>query len=240
MHGALALALLVGATHLGAGHRSQGLARSAFGYVRLVQLRGGAGEGPEGHAAVGARAAAERAGTQPEAFAFQAEMSQLMSLIVNTFYSNRDIFLRELISNAADAIDKARTGSLPATGTEGALSQERGFPSTFTADTEHGIRITSNVEAGTLAIEDSGVGMSRDDLVKFLGTVARSGTKAFMQVLATETGSSSLIGQFGVGFYSAFLVAERVTVFTRKAGAPLLKWESDGQGGGVIFFFFFD
>lgn len=182
-------------------------------------LRGGTAAQPGAHGAV-------------ETHAFQAEMSQLMALIINTFYSNRDIFLRELVSNAADAIDKARYGALTEGGGTGA---------------EHEIRLVADRRARTLAIEDSGVGMSREELVSNLGTVAHSGTKAFMEAARKQraarnadtsapsgAAAAELIGQFGVGFYSAFLVADRVSVYTRRAGGPLLKWESDAAGSYSI------
>lgn len=151
-----------------------------------------------------------------EMFSFQAEINQLMSLIVNAFYSNKDIFLRELISNASDAIDKAR---------HKALTEEKNANSK-----EYRIRVYANKEAQTLTVEDNGIGLTRDEMIQCLGTIANSGTKKFMESLTDSGGETeSLIGQFGVGFYSAYLVADKVQVFSGK-----YCWESQAGGSFTI------
>jgi len=156
-----------------------------------------------------------------ETLAFKTELKQLLHLIIHSLYSHKDIFLRELISNASDAIDTARFQSL--------TNQEL-----LEGDAEWKIKLIPNQEAGTLTISDNGIGMSRATIVENLGTIARSGTREFLSALkqADAKERPELIGQFGVGFYSAFMVADKVTVQSRMAGPKEngVEWESDGQG----------
>ncbi|MCK0152278.1 molecular chaperone HtpG [Alcanivorax sp. S6407] len=159
--------------------------------------------------------------TEKQTHGFQAEVSRLLNLMIHSLYSNREIFLRELISNASDACDKLRFKALD----NDALTQEAGEPA---------ITLTLDKEAGTLTVSDNGIGMDEAEVIENLGTIARSGTEKFLASLSgDQKKDSQLIGQFGVGFYSAFIVADRVTVESRKAGSDTIsgvRWESDGQG----------
>ena len=148
---------------------------------------------------------------------FKAEVTQVLSLVINSLYSNKEIFLRELVSNASDALDKLRFEALST-------------PDLMGDDTSLKIRITADEDAGTVTIWDNGIGMTEDELIQFLGTVAHSGSRGFIEQLAERPDDLNIIGQFGVGFYSAFLVAERVDVISRKAGSDdAFQWSSDAQ-----------
>lgn len=158
---------------------------------------------------------------QKETLGFQTEVKQLLHLMIHSLYSNKEIFLRELISNASDAADKLRFEALSA-------------PELLEGDAELKIRVNFDKEANTLTIEDNAIGMSREEVLSNLGTIAKSGTAEFFKNLSGDAKKDSqLIGQFGVGFYSAFIVADKVEVFTRRAGASATEgvlWSSEGQG----------
>jgi len=152
---------------------------------------------------------------------FEAEVAQVLKLVTHSLYSHKDIFLRELVSNASDACDKLRFEAIA-------------NPELMAGDSELHIDISWDKAARTISVRDNGIGMSRDEVVANIGTIASSGTRRFLEAMSGEQKADArLIGQFGVGFYSAFVVADRVTVLSRHAGAPAnegVKWESDGQG----------
>ncbi len=160
-----------------------------------------------------------------ETHGFQTEVKQLLSLMIHSLYSNKEIFLRELVSNAADAADKLRFRALE----NDAL---------YDGDSDLSVKLSVDKEAGTVTISDNGIGMNRDEVIANLGTIAKSGTKDFFSKLSGDKAKDSqLIGQFGVGFYSAFIVADKVTVRTRAAGAKpeeAVEWISDGEGEFTI------
>ena len=165
--------------------------------------------------------------TKKETLEFQAEVRQLLGLMIHSLYSNKEIFLRELISNASDALEKVRFLML----TDKALQD---------AGEDMKIHIEANPEKKTLTIRDWGIGMTKPDLINNLGTVARSGTTKFLEA-STQSGDDAmgLIGQFGVGFYSAFLVADKVTVTTKHVNDTQLVWESDAKSSFVVCYMFF-
>ena len=163
---------------------------------------------------------------QKETYAFKTEVQQLLNLIINSLYSNKEIFLRELISNASDAFDKLRFRSQ----TE---------PDLLGDDTHFKVKLTPDKDARTLEVTDNGIGMSREEVLENIGTIAKSGTAAFMTALEAskiqEGLTPELIGQFGVGFYSAFIVAEKITLITKSVGnEQAVKWESTGDGSYTI------
>jgi molecular chaperone HtpG len=155
--------------------------------------------------------------TQTQTKEFQSETKQVLRLVIHSLYSHKEIFLRELISNASDACEKLRFEALA-------------HPALLGADTLT-VTLLPDSEAGTLTIQDNGIGMSRDEMIDNLGTIARSGTRKFLEGLSGDSAKDAqLIGQFGVGFYSAFIVADRVTVLSKRADAEAVRWESDGEG----------
>ncbi|MDP1682345.1 MAG: molecular chaperone HtpG [Burkholderiales bacterium] len=159
--------------------------------------------------------------TQKETLGFQAEVKQLLRLMIHSLYSNKEIFLRELISNASDACDKLRFEAL----SDGAL---------YEGDSELKIRIAYDKDARTITLSDNGIGMSRNEVIENIGTIARSGTREFLdRMTGDQTKDANLIGQFGVGFYSSFIVADKVTLVTRRSGLTTehgVQWESSGEG----------
>ncbi|HQS36599.1 MAG: molecular chaperone HtpG [Methylotenera sp. 17-45-7] len=166
-----------------------------------------------------AKQTAQKETHQKQSMAFQAEVKQLLQLMIHSLYSNKEIVLRELISNASDAADKLRFEALA----NGALYEN---------DSDLKIRIAFDKVARTLSISDNGIGMSRDEVISNIGTIAKSGTKEFFNALTGDQAKdANLIGQFGVGFYSAFIIADKVTLTTRRAGATeAVRWESAGEG----------
>src|SRR5579862_2542026 len=155
--------------------------------------------------------------TQPEVKEFQSETKQVLRLVIHSLYSHKEIFLRELISNAADACEKLRFEALA-------------NPALLGADTLT-VTLIPDTAAGTLTVKDNGIGMTRDEVIDNLGTIARSGTKKFLEGLSGDSAKDAqLIGQFGVGFYSAFIVADKVTVLSKRTDSPAVRWDSDGEG----------
>ncbi len=154
-----------------------------------------------------------------ERMPFQAEVSRLLDIVVHSLYSEKEIYLRELVSNASDACDKLRYEAL----TQPELTGE---------DTDFKIKVTVDTKARTITVADNGIGMTRDELIENLGTIARSGTLDFVKKLTEKKGADiNMIGQFGVGFYASFMVAQMVEVASRKAGSQeAWCWRSDGKG----------
>src|SRR3990167_3862403 len=160
-----------------------------------------------------------------ETLGFQAEVKQLLHLMIHSLYSNKEIFLRELISNASDAADKLRFESLR-------------DPMLLVEDPDLKVWVALDKEARTITVRDNGIGMSREEVIQNLGTIAKSGTQEFLKSLTgDQVRDRNLIGQFGVGFYSSFIVADKVTVKTRRAGLPAEEgvcWESKGEGDYTV------
>jgi molecular chaperone HtpG len=157
------------------------------------------------------------AAQKPQIKEFQAETKQVLRLVIHSLYSHKEIFLRELISNASDACEKLRFEAIAK-------------PDLLGGD-ELIVTLTPDLSAGTLSVKDNGIGMSEAEIIDNLGTIARSGTKKFLETLSGDSAKDAqLIGQFGVGFYSAFIVADKVTVLTKRSDAPAVRWESDGEG----------
>ncbi len=161
----------------------------------------------------------------PEQMQFQAEVKQLLQLMIHSLYSNKEIFLRELVSNGSDACDKLRFEAVQT-------------PALLSEDADLKVRVTVDKAARTITISDNGIGMSRDEVIANIGTIARSGTKEFLtRLTGDDARDSRLIGQFGVGFYSGFIVADRVTLLTRRAGAAAdsaVRWSSTGDGNYTL------
>ena len=159
--------------------------------------------------------------SEQENFSFQAEVVQILDLVVHSLYSNKEIFLRELISNASDALDRLRFETFS-------------HPEMAEDDSKPQIRVSFDKDAGTITVADNGIGMSRNEVIENIGTIAKSGTREFLRSLSgDQREDAAMIGQFGVGFYSAFIVAERVILTTRRAGLPTsdgIRWESEGKG----------
>ncbi|HEY0294380.1 MAG TPA: molecular chaperone HtpG [Bordetella sp.] len=165
----------------------------------------------------------QTASSPSETLGFQAEVKQLLHLMIHSLYSNKEIFLRELVSNASDACDKLRFEAID-------------HPELLAGDSELAIRVAYDKAARTITISDNGIGLSRDEAIANLGTIARSGTREFFsQLTGDKQKDAQLIGQFGVGFYSSFIVADKVTVVSRRAGSEAaIRWESDGEGEFTI------
>src|SRR5215203_5284159 len=159
----------------------------------------------------------------PETRTFQAEVSRLLDIVAHSLYSEKEIFLRELISNASDACDRLRYAALTT-------------PPLAEGDANYRVVLTPVKSSRTLTVADNGIGMNRDELIENLGTIARSGTASFVSQLTGDAKKDvSLIGQFGVGFYSSFMVADKVEVLSRKAGdSEGWRWTSDGQGSFTV------